>query len=181
MFKNLFIATWCCTVAAGGLFLASPSSPLASSPPEGEEHMLPMEEFSYTQPLVLVAPVVNEEHVDGYLFSRLVLKVDTKKLKQVTLPFEIVMSDIYSHTVLGNPKFDFGAEEKLDIPYLKAHFLSNMNARFGSDLVLEVYATQVQYRRSEQVRAKQDLRTVYEQDAEEEEVPEAKPKVPSGH
>jgi len=143
--------------------------------------MSPMEEFSYTEPLVLVAPVVHEDRVDGYLFSRLVLKVDTKKLQQVTLPLEIVMSDIYSHTVLGNLKFDFSAEENLDISYLKAHFLEKMNTRFGSELVLEVYATQVQYRRTDQVRAKQNLRTVYEQDSDDVDTPEAKPKEPSGH
>lgn len=183
MIKTILMATWCCSVAAGGLFLASPASPLASHPVESEEHKPPPDEHSYTTPMVLVAPIVQEDRVDGYLFSRLVLKVDTKKLKQITLPFEAVMSDIYSHTVLGNPKFDFSVETTLDIAYLKEHFRDVMNARFGSELVHEVYASQVQYRRADQVRAKQELRTVFEQETDEDDAPKKKKKKKksSGH
>ncbi|MEM8748833.1 MAG: hypothetical protein AAGF28_00915 [Pseudomonadota bacterium] len=114
----------------------------------------------YSQPMLLVAPVIYDTELSGYLIANLVLAVDHSVLKTVRQPLDLITGDAFLDVIVGNDTFALPRIPNVDIDALKDGLKNRINTALGANLVHDVFGTQVNFMGKSEVRTKQSLRSV---------------------
>jgi hypothetical protein len=108
--------------------------------------------LDYVRTGVMSVPVAKDGRVDGYFLARLVYTIDSKKLKSLSLPAEILLLDELHSYIYGNPQIDFSNREKLDLSMFRGGLRDSVNARVGDTFVHEVLIEQIDYLSKDDIR-----------------------------
>jgi hypothetical protein len=115
----------------------------------------------YSQPQLLVAPVVNESKSAGYIFSNISLEMNADVKAKSKVPLEMVMQDAYLSLIVGNPKFNFPHTAQFEFLEFKSGLKARINESVGVDLVRSIYVSGVNFLGRGEARTKQTLQSVW--------------------
>jgi hypothetical protein len=94
---------------------------------------------------IISVPVFEKGKVHGYFLARLVYTAEGKRLSQLKLPAEALLSDlVYSH-LYANPQIDFTSRDKFNVDEFRESLRVAMNGRIGEELIREILVEQVDY------------------------------------
>ena len=143
MIKFIVAALWISIATTGALLFAFQSSQ-PEEPVEAAE-ATPFKGLDYVKTGIISVPVFETGRVHGYFLARLVFVADGKRLAQLKLPAEALLSDyVYSH-LYANPEIDFTSRERFDIDAFRATVRAGVNERLGEELIREILVEQVDY------------------------------------
>jgi len=171
MLGNILLGTWSGAIASAALYFSLAMNAPVPKADDGSSE--PQENLVYSAPEFLVAPVVNNNKVSGFLFSQVVLHFDPDGGKAQAIPIGLIMQDSYNTFLIGNDDFSFPRVTAFEIDKFKAGFKRTINASLGAEAVKAVYINQVNYIEADRVRHKQKLRAVYKNTETKE--PDKKP------
>ena len=162
MLRSILFGLWGCSITAGALFFGLGMA-------AEEDVVSKMEQMvdlppRFSEPQVLVAPVVIESRISGFLFSSVVLELDAKASADISLPVELVLQDSYLAFLLGNPDFLFPRSSRFEALKFKAGLKKQINVAVGAQLVQSVYVSGVNFLASDEARSKQTLKSVWLQE-----------------
>ncbi len=159
MFGAIFFAIWGCAVTTVTMVVGlnmltevqdmQAVQPVAVLPPV------------YSQPQLLVAPVVSGKAMKGYMFSNVSLEMDAAVLSKVSLPMEMVLQDGYLALVVGNSEFSFPEASYFQLLKFRSGLKRKINELVGDELVRDIYVSGVNFLGSKEARRKQTLRSVW--------------------
>jgi len=142
MFKFVLAAVWISAATLGAVLYSFQTSQARSS-------AAPLPAFfgglDYVRSSVMSVPVVKNGAVDGYFLARLVYTVEPARLKALSLPADVLLTDHLHSYLYGNPQIDFSNPEGVDLDALRNGIRDSINARVGEKLVHEVLVEQIDY------------------------------------
>jgi len=149
MFKFILAAVWISVATLGAVFYSFQVS-------QARSRAEPIPAFfgglDYVRSSIMSVPVVKDGRVDGYFLARLVYTVEPAKLKALSLPAEILLTDQLHSYLYGNPQIDFSNRESVDLDALRNGIRDSINARVGEKLVHEVLVEQIDYLSKDDIR-----------------------------
>ena len=151
MIKFIVAALWISVATTGALLFAFQSS----QPEEVVENAeaTPFKGMDYVKTGIISVPVFDKGRVHGYFLSRLVFVADGKRLAQLKLPPEALLSDhVYSY-LYGNPEIDFTNRAKFDVDTFRNTVRDGVNQKLGEELIREILVEQVDYLPKDEVGA----------------------------
>ncbi|MFA6031947.1 MAG: hypothetical protein WC889_03490 [Myxococcota bacterium] len=149
MTRLLLLGLWIC-----GVTLASSHTAVlwrAGSPPAEEAPFLEGLDYEETNPVTV--PILSNGVVQGYVVAQFVFTADAHTLRQMTVKPHAFISDEAIRAIYSNAKVDFSKLERVDIDALLKTVKTNVNARFGGDLIKDVLVKDFNYVRKEQLRS----------------------------
>jgi hypothetical protein len=149
MIKFVLAALWISGVTVASVMLGLQT---AREQPEQDAEPSVFGGLDYVRTGVMSVPVAKDGRVDGYFLARLVYTIDSKKLKSLSLPAEILLLDELHSYIYGNPQIDFSNREKLDLSMFRGGLRDSVNARVGDTFVHEVLIEQIDYLSKDDIR-----------------------------
>lgn len=149
MIKFVLAALWICAVSVGTMlysFQFSQAKNSAEPPPAFFGGL------DYISTDVISVPLIKTGAVDGYFIARLSYSIDSKKLKDLSIPVETMLVDeIYSY-LYGNPSIDYSSDMAFDVAAFREGLQKSINERVGDKLVHEVFIEQADYLSKSEIR-----------------------------
>ena len=144
MIKLIGAALWMSIATASALLIAFQTSQQPQETAQ-EGAATPFQGLDYVKTGVISVPVFDKGQVHGYFLARLVFVAEGKRLAELKLPAEALLSDhVYGH-LYGNPEIDFTHRDKLDIDAFRKTVRDGVNQRLGEELIREILVEQVDY------------------------------------
>lgn len=150
MIKLMAAALWI-SVATTGALLYSFQAAQAPEEAANEGQADAFNGLDYVRTGVISVPVFDKGRVHGYFLARLVFTAEGKRLVQLKLPAEALLSDQVYSFLYANPQIDFTRRENLDVDGFRTTLRDAVNARLGENFVREVLIEQVDYLPKESV------------------------------
>ncbi|RDJ27424.1 hypothetical protein DWF00_10730 [Bosea caraganae] len=147
--RLLLLGIWVC-----GVTLASSHVAVlwrAGTAPTVEQPFLEGLDYEETSPVSV--PILANGVVQGYVVAQFVFTADAHTLRQVTVRPHAYINDEAIRAIYSNAKVDFSKLERVDIDALLKSVKSNVNARFGGDLIKDVLVKDFNYIRKDQLRS----------------------------
>ncbi|AMJ62652.1 hypothetical protein [Bosea sp. PAMC 26642] len=147
--RLLMLGVWVCgvTLVSGHLALTW----RAEATPPTETPFL--EGIDYEETAILHVPILADGQVQGYVAAQFVFTADARTLRQMTVQPHPYVRDEALRAIYSNAKVDFSRLERVDIDALLKSVRTNVNARFGGDLIKEILVKEFNYVRKEQLRS----------------------------
>ncbi|MBE0692059.1 MAG: hypothetical protein IH590_03010 [Aquamicrobium sp.] len=144
MIKFIAAALWVSIATTGALLFAFQSSQQQEeSAQDGEA--TPFKGLDYVKTGIISVPVFDKGRVHGYFLARLVYVAEGKRLAELKLPAEALLSDyVYGH-LYANPEIDFTSRDRFDIDAFRETVRVGVNERLGEELIREILVEQVDY------------------------------------
>lgn len=144
MIRLMAAALWISVATTGAMVYSVQSARQHHDAPEAADATA-FQGLDYVRTGIISVPVFDRGKVHGYFLARLVFTADGKRLAQLRLPVEALLSDqVYSH-LYGHPEIDFTRREALDVDAFRESIRAGVNARLGEALIQEVLVEQVDY------------------------------------
>lgn len=143
MIKLMATAIWISLATTGALIYAFQSS--MQSDAEQDAEPTPFAGLDYVRTGIISVPVFDDGKVHGYFLARLVYTAEGRRLAQLKLPAEALLTDlVYTH-LYGHPEIDFTTRKNFDVENFRETLRSGLNERIGEDLIREVLVEQIDY------------------------------------
>jgi len=144
MIKLIVAALWISVATTGALLFAFDS---AQQPEETaqEGEATPFKGLDYVKTGIISVPVFDQGKVHGYFLARLVFVAEGKRLAQLRLPAEALLSDEVYSQLYASPQIDFTRREELDINAFRQSVREGVNQRLGEELIREILVEQIDY------------------------------------
>lgn len=144
MIKFIVAALWISIATTGALLIAFQTSQQPEeTAQEGEP--TPFKGLDYVKTGIISVPVFDKGRVHGYFLARLVFVAEGKRLAELKLPAEALLSDhVYGH-LYANPEIDFTSRDALDIDAFRETVRVGVNRQLGEELIREILVEQVDY------------------------------------
>lgn len=150
MIKLVIAALWISAATTGAVLF---SFQWAQPKPEVEVAPGAFGGLDYVKSGIISVPLLESGAVKGYFLARLVYTAESRRLSEVRLPVDALLSDaVYSH-LYANPQIDFAQRDTIDLDALRAGIRGAINARIGEDLVQDVLVEQLDYLAKNEVQA----------------------------
>jgi hypothetical protein len=149
MIRFIVAAVWLCAVTVGAVFY---SFQAAGSKTTAEPAPPFLGGLDYVKMDVLSIPLIREGRVDGYFLTRLVYTVEPKKITQLTVPLQTLLTDHTYSYVYASPETDFSKKAAFDVEAFRNGLRDSVNARLGVPLIHDVLVEQVDYLSKEDIR-----------------------------
>jgi hypothetical protein len=144
MIKFMVAALWISIATTGALFFSFQAAMQPSETSDSEQSPA-FQGLDYVRTGVISVPVFEKGRVHGYFLARLVFTAEGKRLAQLKLPPEALLSDqVYTH-LFAHPEIDFTKREELDVDAFRSSLREGINTRLGESLVHEVLIEQIDY------------------------------------
>jgi len=175
MIRTLLLSLWGAGVAVGVLYLAlKPASEEAIKAAEAEKKIEKPNLFS--EPVLLVAPILNETDVKGYLFARASVEVKAKAMAKLRIPIEMILQDAYNEYLIGNEKYTFSRSTQFDMADFRSGIETAVAKNWGEGKVANVIVKDINFVPAINVRRPGKLKTLEIQEPVEEKMSDDKPK-----
>lgn len=149
MARILLLGIWFCGVTLASSHLAV--SWWADTPPKQETPFL--EGLDYEETSTINVPILADGNVQGYVIAQFVFTADAHTLRKMTVKPHAFVSDEALRAIYSNTKVDFSKLERVDLDALLSTIKTNVNARFGGELIKDVLVKEFNYVRKEQLRS----------------------------
>lgn len=149
MTRLLLLGLWICGVTLASSHVAV----LWRAGPQPAEETPFLEGLDYEETNAVSVPILANGIVQGYVVAQFVFTADAHTLRQMTVKPHAFVSDEAIRAIYSNAKVDFSKLERLDIDALLKTVKTNVNARFGGDLIKDVLVKDFNYIRKDQLRS----------------------------
>lgn len=144
MIKFMVAALWI-SIATTGAVVYSFQSAQTSDDAALEAEPTAFAGLDYVRTNVISVPMFDKGRVHGYFLARLVFTAEGKRLAQLRLPAEALITDqVYSH-LYANPEIDFTSRDSFDVDSFRETLKAGVNQRLGESLIREIIVEQVDY------------------------------------
>ena len=179
MFQTMALGAWSCTVTAAAIFfgtsLTEQKADISKVTPVGEAAI------QYSTPTMLVAPILLDTKVTGYLFSNVVVGYSPTASKTVQAPMNTILQDAYLSFLVGNLDYAFPKQKRLNFIEFKKGLQAAIIDSVGADFIISVHISDLNFLTRGEVRTKQTLKSVWLQDQQNEATLVSEPKKKGGH
>jgi hypothetical protein len=149
MLKLVLIGIWVTLVTAGSTYAANYFF-VQSSVSEAALPDLGVDKFSTD---LMSVPVIRDGDVEGYLIMELVFMVDRAFIEEKKIDPLPFLKDSAFQAIFSGETLDARRLKKGDINNVSAAILSEANRQLGADVVRNVLLQQINYVKSEDIRA----------------------------
>ncbi len=145
MIKLMVAALWISIATTGAMVYSFHSAQQDEDAAAADAEATAFKGLDYVRTGVISVPVFDKGKVHGYFLARLVFTAEGKRLAQLKLPAEALLTDqVYSH-LYGHPEIDFTKREALNVDAFREAIRTGVNGRLGEDLIHEILVEQVDY------------------------------------
>lgn len=145
MIKFIVAALWISIATTGALLFAFQSSQQEHEEKAQDGEATPFKGLDYVKTGIISVPVFDKGRVHGYFLARLVYVAEGKRLAELKLPAEALLSDfVYGH-LYANPALDFTSRDRFDIDAFRETVRAGVNTRLGEELIREILVEQLDY------------------------------------
>ena len=145
MIKLMVSALWISIATTGALVYSFQSAQHDGEAAAADAEATAFKGLDYVRTGIISVPVFDKGKVHGYFLARLVFTAEGKRLAQLKLPAEALLTDqVYSH-LYGHPEIDFTSREALDVDAFREAIRTGVNGRLGEELIHEILVEQVDY------------------------------------
>jgi len=153
MIKLMAAALWISIATTGALIFSFQSA--TKDDTEEEAQATAFAGLDYVRTGIISVPIFENGKVHGYFLARLVYTAEGKRLAQLKLPAEALLSDlVYTH-LYGHPEIDFTSRKNFDVDSFRETLRAGLNERIGEDLIREILVEQIDYLPKDQVGTSQ--------------------------
>lgn len=156
MLKLILTGVWVAVVALGAVYgsiqMSKPVDPAAE-----EAKKKAVQELVHGE--MVTFPVISNGAVEGYFLTKTSYIVDKTKMAEVTLPVPAILTDELYTALVGDKVIRLPENKDLDLKAFKAKIKTAVNARLGTDAVVDVIIEQVDYLSKEEIRKSQEQKT----------------------
>nr|PZN82815.1 MAG: hypothetical protein DIU57_11015 [Pseudomonadota bacterium] len=149
MIKLVAVGLWICAVTLAAGF-AAVSWKTGAVPEPGDVSLL--NGLSTVKTRLISVPVIADGEVQGYVVTQLSFAVDSSLLNRLSIKPDLILVDEAIKTIYSGGDIDFRRMKRQDLPALTKKLAENANARFGGNLVREVFVEELNYISKDQVR-----------------------------
>ena len=149
MIKLVAVGLWICAVTLASGF-AAVSWKTGALPEPGDVSLL--DGLTTVKTRLISVPVIAEGEVQGYVVTQLSFAVDSSLLNRLSIKPDLILVDEAIKTIYSGGDIDFRRMKRQDLPALTKKLAENANARFGGNLVREVFVEELNYISKDQVR-----------------------------
>jgi hypothetical protein len=143
MIKVLAIGLWVCAATLGSSFLAA--NWRAGEGAEAKAKPDFFEGLDYRKTDSIAVPLIDSNAIRGYALARFVYTIDGELAASLAVPPDPVILDEAFRAVYSVSGFDFAHPERYDLAALLASVKTNVNARYGRDVVEDVMVDQFDF------------------------------------
>jgi hypothetical protein len=155
MIKVIVSAFWICVITLASSYVA------ASWKSRGAIAAMPEEALTglnYTKTNPINIPILVDGAVKGYVVAQFVYTSDAAVQSKLPVPPDPFILDEAFRTIFADERIDFAHLERFDIASLTAKIKTDVNARFGGELIQDMLVEQFTFVTSEEVRAQTGAR-----------------------
>lgn len=145
MIKFIVAALWISIATTGALLFAFQSSQQELEEQAQDGEATPFKGLDYVKTGIISVPVFDKGRVHGYFLARLVYVAEGKRLAELKLPAEALLSDIVYGHLYANPEIDFTSRDRFDVDAFRETVRVGVNGRLGEELIREILVEQVDY------------------------------------
>ncbi len=148
MTKLIVSALWICAITLVSSYVAASwkaSGSVTSEPA--------LRGLNYEKTAPINVPIIVDGAIEGYVVAQFVYTADASLLNRLTVPPDPFMLDQAFRTIFSDERIDLERLERFDLASLTETLRTDVNARFGTDLVRDVLVEQFTYITKDEVRA----------------------------
>jgi len=108
--------------------------------------------LDYVKTNTVSVPIIDDGQVAGYVLARFVYLADGRKLKQMSVPAELVLISEAFKAIYAGSLRDFKRIEKYDLASLTRKMKDSANKRFETKLIEDVLIESISYVPKEEAR-----------------------------
>lgn len=150
MIKLIVSALWICTVTLVSSYTAASWKTHGTIAPTGGESL---KGLNYTKTSPINVPILVDGAVKGYVVAQFVYTGDAAALNRLSVPPDPFILDEAFRSIFSDERIDFQHLERFDVASLTEKIRSDVNARFGADLLQDMLIEQLTFVSSDEVRA----------------------------
>ena len=150
MIKLIVSAFWICVITLVSSYTAASWKSRGTIAATGEEALTGL---NYTKTRPINVPILVDGAVEGYVVAQFVYTGDAATLNQLSVPPDPFILDEAFRTIFSDEHIDFAHLERFDIASLTEKIRTDVNARFGADLLQDMLVEQFTFVTKEEVRA----------------------------
>jgi hypothetical protein len=156
MLKLILTGVWVAVVALGAVYGSiQMSKPV--DPADEEAKKKAVQELVRGE--MVTFPVISDGAVEGYFLTKTSYIVDKTKMAEVTLPIPAILTDELYTSLVGDKVIRLKENRNLDLKAFREKIKTALNARLGTDAVVDVIIEQVDYLSKEEIRKSQEQKT----------------------
>ena len=144
MIKLIVAALWISVATTGAMLFAFNSARQADEIAQDGQPTA-FNGLDYVKAGIISVPVFDKGKVHGYFLARLVFVAEGRRLAQLRLPAEALLSDAVYSQLYANPQIDFTSRDTLDIDAFRQTIREGVNQRLGEELIRDILVEQVDY------------------------------------
>ncbi|TKT77510.1 hypothetical protein [Aquamicrobium sp. LC103] len=142
MLKLVVAAIWISIATTGAVLYSFQSR---QSPEDTAAEPNAFQGLDYVKSGVISVPLFSDGKVFGYFLARLVYTAEAKRLNQLKLPAEALLTDeVYSY-LFANPQIDFTKRDDVDLNAFRDGIRNAVNERIGEPLIRDVLVEQMDF------------------------------------
>jgi len=143
MIKLLAIGLWVCAATLGSSWVAA--NWRAGEQAEVAKKPDFFEGLDYRKTDSIAVPLIADNAIKGYALARFVYTIDGETAASLAVPPDPVILDEAFRAVYSVAGFDFAHPERYDLAALLQSVKTNVNARYGRDVVEDVMVDQFDF------------------------------------
>ncbi len=156
MLKLVLTGIWVAVVTLGAVY-ASIQMSKPVDPAEEAAKRKAVQELVRGE--MITFPVITNGSVEGYFLTKTSYIVDKNKMADVTLPIPAVLTDEMFTALVGDRVIRVKENHGFDVKEFREKIRKALNARIGTDAVVDVIIEQVDYLSKEDIRKSQEQKT----------------------
>lgn len=150
MIKLILSALWICAITLVSSYVAASWKTNGSVTPGGEAALTGL---NYEKTGAINIPMIVEGTVEGYVVAQFVYTADAALLNRLTVPPNPFMLDQAFRSIFADERIDLNHLERFDLASLTDDIRTEVNARFGTEIIKDVLVEQFTYITKDEVRA----------------------------
>jgi hypothetical protein len=156
MLKLVLTGVWVAAVTLGSVY-ASIQMSKPTDPAEEAARQKAVQELVRGE--MVTFPVLTGGQVEGYFLAKASYIVDKTKMSGVTLPIPALLTDELYTALVGDQVIRVKENRDFDLKTFRERVKKAINARLGTDAVIDVIIEQVDYLSKEDIRRSQEQKT----------------------
>jgi hypothetical protein len=147
--KVILIGLWVCVITLASSYVAASWKATGKIAADGEA----LTGLNYTKTSPINVPIITDGTVNGYVVAQFVYTADATALNRLSVPPDPFMLDGAFRAIFSDERIDVSHLERFDIASLTETMRTDVNARFGSELIKDILVEQFTFVTKDEVRA----------------------------
>jgi len=132
---------WVCIVMALSVYMSATWKGGQAEPSQADKRF---EDLEHKKTAPINVPIIANGNVEGYVVAQFIYLIDAKRLKKLSVPPDVFITDEIFRTLYSD-QLDFNHLEKYDVSALTKDLVKKVNQRLGGDFVKDLLVDEFNY------------------------------------